>query len=157
GRFWGFLFVVFLFTLGNSSDAFLLLRSQQLGVAIALAPILWAFLHVVKTTSNTPGGALSDRIGRKPTLIVGWLIYAAVYFAFGRAAATWQAWALFGVYGLYFGLTEGTERAFVSDLVPASRRGTAFGWYYLAVGLGALPASLLFGELWDRVSSRVAF
>jgi MFS family permease len=157
GRFWGFLFVVFLFTLGNSTDAFLLLRAQQLGVAIALAPILWAFLHIVKTTSSTPGGALSDRIGRKPTLIAGWLIYAAVYFAFGRASATWHAWALFAVYGLFFGLTEGTERAFVSDLVPGSRRGTAFGWYYLAIGLGALPASVLFGELWDHVSPRVAF
>jgi MFS family permease len=143
--------------LGNSTDAFLLLRAQQLGVPIALAPILWAFLHVVKTMSSTPGGVLSDRIGRKPLLVAGWLLYAAVYFAFGRATVAWHAWALFGVYGIFFGLTEGTERALVTDIVPAARRGTAFGWYNLTIGLGALPASVIFGAIWDRSGSRVAF
>ena len=157
GRFWAYLAVILVFTLGNSTDAFLLLRAQQLGVPIALAPVLWAFLHVVKSASNTPGGALSDRIGRKPTLVAGWIIYAAVYFGFGRATAHWQAWALFGIYGLYFGLTEGTERAFVSDLVPPAKRGTAFGWYYLAIGIGALPASVIFGVIWERYSSTAAF
>lgn len=157
GRFWAFLVVVFVFTLGNSSDAFLLLRAQQLGVAVVLAPILWAFLNVVKSLSNTPGGALSDRVGRKPTLIAGWLIYAAVYLGFALASDSWHAWALFGVYGIFFGLTEGSERALVSDVVPANRRGAAFGWYYLAIGLGALPASVIFGVLWDRLGSHVAF
>ena len=156
-RFWAILGVILVFTLGNSTDAFLLLRAQQLGVPIALAPILWAFLHVVKALSSTPGGTLSDRIGRKPLLVAGWLLYAAVYFAFGRASAWWHAWALFGIYGIFFGLTEGTERALVTDIVPAARRGTAFGWYNLTIGLGALPASILFGALWDRFSSRVAF
>ena len=146
-----------LFTLGNSTDAFLLLRANQLGVAPALIPILWAMLHVVKSASSTPGGALSDRLGRRPLIVAGWLLYAAVYFAFGRAAATWQAWALFAVYGLYFGLTEGVEKALVADLVPADRRGAAFGWYNLAIGLAALPASLLFGALWDRWGSAAAF
>jgi len=157
GRFWGVLSVIFIFTLGNSTDAFLLLRAKQLGVPVALAPILWAVLHVVKSTSSTPGGALSDRIGRKPTLVAGWLLYAAVYFAFALADRSWQAWALFAVYGVFFGLTEGTERALVSDLVPAEHRGVAFGWYYLAIGAAALPASLLFGLLWDRLGSDVAF
>lgn len=157
GRFWSVLFVILLFTLGNSTDAFLLLRAQQLGVPIALAPILWAWLHIVKTASGTPGGMLSDRLGRKPLLVAGWLLYAVVYFAFGRASATWHAWALFGVYGVFFGLTEGTERALVADLVPLSRRGTAFGWYNLTIGIGALPASVIFGELWDHYSSRAAF
>ena len=157
GRFWAFLSVIFLFTLGNSTDAFLLLRAKQLGVPVALAPILWAFLHVVKSSTSTPGGILSDRIGRKPTLAAGWVIYAAVYFAFGVATSAWHAWALFGVYGLFFGLTEGTERALVADIVPLTRRGTAFGWYYLAVGLGALPASVLFGAIWDRFGSHLAF
>jgi MFS family permease len=157
GRFWKVLGVILLFTLGNSTDAFLLLRANQLGVPVALAPILWAALHVVKTASNVPGGALSDRIGRRPTLIAGWLLYALVYFGFARANAAWEAWALFAVYGVFFGLTEGSERALVADMVSLERRGTAFGWYNLAIGLGALPASLLFGFGWDRAGAPAAF
>jgi MFS family permease len=157
GRFWAFLGVLFVFTLGNSTDAFLLLRAADLGVAPALVPILWAMLHVVKSLSSTPGGALSDRLGRKPLLIAGWLVYAGVYFLLGRAGAEWQAWALFAVYGIYFGLTEGVEKALVADLVPADRRGAAFGWYNLALGLGALPASLIFGAIWDRWGAATAF
>jgi MFS family permease len=156
-RFWRVLGVIFVFTLGNSTDAFLLLRANQLGVPVALAPILWAALHLVKTASNVPGGALSDRIGRQWTLIAGWALYAAVYLAFGLAHTAWQAWALFGVYGLFFGLTEGSERALISDLVPLERRGTAYGWYNLAIGLGALPASLMFGFVWDRYGPATAF
>jgi MFS family permease len=156
-RFWMFLGAVLLFTLGNSTDAFLLLRATQLGVPVALAPILWAALHVVKTIASTPGGALSDRIGRKPTLIAGWTTYALVYLGFAVADAPWHAWALFAVYGVYFGLTEGTERAMVSDVVPALRRGAAFGWFHLTIGLGALPASLLFGLLWDSYGVATAF
>ena len=146
-RFWSFLVILLVFTLGNSTDAFLLLRAADLGVDAALIPILWAMLHVVKSAASTPGGALSDRIGRKPLLVAGWLVYAGVYFALGQATREWHAWALFAVYGVYFGLTEGVEKALVADLVPAERRGTAFGWYNLAIGLGALPASLLFGIL----------
>jgi len=156
-RFWRVLGVIFVFTLGNSTDAFLLLRANQLGVPVALAPILWAALHLVKTASNVPGGALSDRIGRQRTLIAGWTLYAAVYLGFGLAHTAWQAWALFGVYGLFFGLTEGSERALISDLVPLERRGTAYGWYNLAIGLGALPASLMFGFVWDRYGPATAF
>ena len=152
-----YLSVVTLFTLGNSSDAFLLLRARQLGIPVALLPVLWAAFHVVKSASSTPGGALSDRVGRRPLIVSGWLLFAAVYFAFGRATAAWHAWALFGVYGLFFGLTEGTEKALVADLVPATRRGAAFGWYNLAIGLAALPASLLFGAVWDRVGVASAF
>jgi MFS family permease len=114
-------------------------------------------LHVVKSAASTPGGALSDRIGRKPLLVAGWLIYAAVYLALGQASEAWHAWALFAVYGVYFGLTEGVEKALVADLVPAEKRGAAFGWYNLALGLGALPASLLFGLLWDRAGLATAF
>lgn len=155
--FWRIMIVIFVFTLGNSTDAFLLLRAHQLGVPVALAPILWAALHVVKSASSTPGGALSDRIGRRPTLVMGWLLYAAVYFGFARAGTAWQAWALFGVYGVYFGLTEGSERALVADLVIPERRGTAYGWYNLAIGLGALPASIMFGYVWDRAGASSAF
>ena len=157
GRFWAVLGVIVLFTLGNSTDAFLLLRATQLGVPAALVPILWAMLHVVKSAASTPGGTLSDTLGRKPLIVAGWLLYAAVYFAFGRATDAWQAWALFAVYGVFFGLTEGSEKALVADLVPAARRGAAFGWYNLAIGLAALPASLLFGALWDWRGPRAAF
>jgi MFS family permease len=155
--FWRVLGALFLFTLGNSTDAFLLLRAHQLGVPVALAPILWAALHVVKSASSTPGGSLSDRIGRRPTLVMGWGLYAAVYLGFARATSAWQAWALFGVYGIYFGLTEGAERALIADLVGVERRGTAFGWYNLAIGLGALPASIMFGYVWDHAGAPVAF
>ena len=156
-RFWLYLGVVFLFTLGNSTDAFLLLRANQLGVAVALAPILWAFLNLIKAALGTWGGALSDRIGRKPLIVAGWLIYAAVYFGFARANAQWHAWALFASYAVFYALTEGTEKALVADLVPKERRGAAFGWFNLAIGLGALPASLIFGAIWDRAGSASAF
>jgi len=155
--FWTFLASVLLFTLGNSTDAFLILRANQLGVSVALVPMLWAALHVVKSAASIPGGALSDRLGRKPLILVGWATYAAVYFGFARATESWQAWALFLAYGLFFGLTEGSERAMVADLVGRERRGTAFGWYNLAIGIGALPASLLFGVVWDRFGPTAAF
>jgi MFS family permease len=156
-RFWGFLVAVVVFTLGNSTDAFLLLRASQLGVAAPLIPVLWAALHVVKSASSTPGGALSDRVGRKPLIVGGWLLYALVYVGFARAGATWHAWALFAVYGVFFGLTEGSEKALVTDLVPSGERGRAFGWYNLAVGVAALPASLIFGRLWDHGGPALAF
>lgn len=107
GRFWAFLAVVLVFTLGNSTDAFLLLRAKELGVPVALAPIRWAVSSGVKSVSNIPGGALSDRIGRRPTLVAGWAVYALVYFLFARATQAWHAWALFAMYGIFFGLTEG--------------------------------------------------
>ena len=156
-KFWAYLTVVLLFTLGNSTDAFLLLRANQLGVPLALAPILWAVLNFVKAATGTYGGQLSDRLGRKPLIVGGWLLYAAVYFAFAWAGAPWQAWALFAVYGIFYGMTEGTEKALVADIVPHSRRGAAFGWYNLAIGLGALPASLIFGWIWDNYGAHSAF
>ena len=156
-NFWGYLTAVFIFTLGNSTDAFLLLRAHQLGVPLALTPILWATLHVVKSATSTHGGGLSDRVGRRPALIAGWSLYALVYLGFALASTQWHAWALFIVYGTYFALTEGPERALVADLVPEARRGTAFGWFHLTVGIGMLPASLLFGLIWDRAGASTAF
>lgn len=157
GRFWGYMGVVLLFTLGNSTDAFLLLRANQLGVAVALAPILWALLNFVKASAGTWGGGLSDRFGRKPLIIAGWGLYAGVYYGFSVATEPWHAWALFATYGLFYAFTEGTEKALVADIVPRARRGAAFGWYNLAIGLGALPASLIFGAIWDRAGSQMAF
>ena len=111
----------------------------------------------MKAATGTYGGQLSDRVGRKPLIVGGWLLYAAVYFAFALAGVVWQAWALFAVYGIFYGMTEGTEKALVADIVPTTRRGSAFGWYNLAIGLGALPASLIFGAIWDRSGAPNAF
>lgn len=155
--FWFALGPMVLFTLGNSTDAFLLLRASQLGVPTALVPLLWVALHAVKSAASTPGGALSDRVGRRPLIVAGWALYAAVYAGFALAEAQWHAWALFGLYGLVFGLVEGSEKALVADLVPAEVRGRAFGWYQGLVGAAALPASILFGWVWDAWSAPVAF
>jgi len=156
-RFWAYLFVILIFTLGNSTDAFLLLRANQLGVAVALAPVLWALLNLVKAAVGVWGGAASDRYGRKPLIVAGWTLYAFVYLGFALARVQWHAWALFAVYGLFYAMTEGTEKALVADLVPRLKRGAAFGWYNLAIGLGALPASLIFGAIWDRSGAPTAF
>jgi MFS family permease len=152
-----YLAIVLVFTLGNSTDAFLLLRAQALGVPIALLPAIWVALHVVKMAISIPGGLLSDRLGRKKVIVAGWVVYALVYAGFAVADRHWHAWALFAVYGIYFGLTEGVEKALVADLAPAHLRGSAFGLYHLAVGFGALPASLLFGLVWERFGAASAF
>jgi len=152
-----FLFILALFTLSNSSDAFLLLRARQAGVGAALIPLLWAALHVSKVGSSILGGDLSDRLGRKTLIVAGWLLYAAVYLAFAFVSTPTEAWILFLVYGIYFGLTEGTEKALVADLVGAERRGTAFGLYNLAFSVTVLPASLLMGALWAWRGAPTAF
>ncbi len=152
-----YLGIVGCFTLGNSTDAFLLLRASEAGVGTAWLPLLWAVLHVVKTSVSTPGGALSDRVGRKRLIVAGWVVYAAVYLGFGYASTPWQVWALMMAYGVYYGLTEGVEKALVADLVPAGSRGRAFGLYNLVLGLVALPASVLLGALWDWRGPVVAF
>jgi MFS family permease len=152
-----YLLIILVFTLGNSTDAFLLLRAQQLGVSVALLPAIWVVLHIVKMGFSVPGGILSDRLGRKKVIVTGWLVYALVYAGFGAASLNWHAWALFGVYGIYFGLTEGVEKALVADFAPVHLRGSSFGLYHLIVGLGAFPASLLFGLVWQRLGSSAAF
>ncbi|MBI3989460.1 MAG: MFS transporter [candidate division NC10 bacterium] len=156
-RFTTFLPIVALFTLGNSSDAFLLLRAEQVGVASAHLPLLWLLLHVVKSGSAVPGGILSDRFGRKVGIISGWIVYGAAYLGFANAEEVWQIWGLFAFYGLFFGLTEGVERALVADLVPAHAQATAFGLYHATIGFAALPASLLMGSLWERFGAPFAF
>ena len=152
-----FLGTILLFTLGNSTDAFLLLRAQHLGVPVTLLPMIWVVLHIVKMGFSVPGGMLSDRIGRKKVIVAGWIVYALVYAGFGQADQQWHAWALFAVYGIFFGLTEGVEKALVADLAPVHLRGSAFGLYHLVVGAGALPASLLFGLIWQKLGPAAAF
>jgi MFS family permease len=157
GQLLRFLLVVTLFTLGNSSDAFLLLRAQEVGVAVPHLPLLWMFFHVIKAGTGLPGGILSDVRGRRGAIIAGWLVYALAYLGFGAATQTWQIWALFAVYGLHFGLTEGVERALIADLVPADHRASAFGAYHFCIGIAALPSSLLMGFLYQRLGAPVAF
>lgn len=157
GRLKGLLLAVGLFALGNSSDAFLILRARELGVRLELIPIIWIVLHLSKSLLSIPGGLLSDRIGRRLTVLMGWMIYALVYVGFAYSWAAWQAWVLFAVYGLYFGLTEGVERAFVADVVRPEERGTAFGLYHFVIGIAALPASVVFGGVWQAVGFQAAF
>jgi MFS family permease len=149
--------VILLFSLGNASDSFLLLRFADVGVEPFWIPLLWSAIHVVKSTSSVFGGNWSDRLGRRNVIGAGWLVYAAVYAAFGVTESTPMLVIVFLIYGLYFGLTEGVEKAWVADLAPASVRGTAFGVYNALIGAGALGASLLFGFIWTRVSPSAAF
>jgi MFS family permease len=157
GNFKRFLFVIALFTLSNSSDAFLLLRAQQSGIAPATLPLLWMVLHISKFISSLVGGNLSDKLGRKKLIFSGWILYALVYVGFAFVDSAEGAWALFIIYGVYFGLSEGAEKALVADLVPPEKRGTAFGLYNLAFGITVFPASLLIGALWNEFGATTAF
>ena len=157
GQLRAYLLILLLFTLGNSSDAFLLLRAGELGVTPARLPLLWAFFHLIKMGSVFPFGALSDRIGRRGVIVAGWGVYAAAYLGFALATSELHIWLLFAGYGLFYGLTEGAEKALVADLAIPSERGAAFGWFNAAIGLGALPASLLFGVLWQWYGPLAAF
>jgi MFS family permease len=146
-----------LFTLANSTDAFLLLRARDCGVAVWQLPLLWAYFNGAKAAFGVPGGALSDRIGRLPTIALGWLIYTLSYAGLAFAAAPFHVWALFGFYALFFAATEGAERALIADLAGERTRGRAFGVFHACVGLAALPASILFGLWWKLFGPRAAF
>ncbi len=148
-RFRRFLLIIILFTLGNSSDAFLILRAQNAGLTVAGVLGMLLTFNLVYAVIASPAGALSDRFGRRRFLVVGWLIYALVYAGFAAASEGWHTWALMGVYGVYYGLTHGTAKAYVADLVPTDRRGTAYGVYNAAIGIMAFPASLIAGVLWQ--------
>ena len=152
-----FLVVLALFTLSNSSDSFLILRATESGVSVVMVPLLWAAHHGSKVFSSLLGGDLSDRLGRKRLIVSGWILYAAVYAGFAFATQTISIWILFLIYGIYFGLSEGAEKALVADLVQPEQRGTAYGLYNLAFGVTVFPASLLMGMIWDWKGPAVAF
>jgi MFS family permease len=152
-----FLVSLVVFTLGNSSDVFLLVRAGELGVPTAFLPLLWCVFHIVKSAGSYWSGGVVDRIGPRPLIIVGWMLYAVVYLLFALASEAWQIWALFLVYGVFYALTEPAEKTFVAMLVGGERKGLAFGWFNFAIGVAAMPSSLIFGWLYDQFNALVAF
>ncbi len=157
GRFKLFLIIMGIFTLGNSSDFFIVLRAQNLQVSIFNITLMLVLFNLTYAIVATPSGILSDKIGRRRVIVIGWTIYALVYLGFALSTSVWHMWVLFAAYGIYYGIVEGVARAFVADLVPAERRGTAYGYYQGVVGLMLLPASVLAGLLWDTVNSAAPF
>jgi len=156
-RFKLFLLIMGVFTLGNSSDFFVILRAQDLGTSVLHITVMLVLFNVTYAAVSMPAGILSDRMGRKRVIALGWAIYALVYLGFALSSTLWHIWVLFACYGIYYGIVEGVARAFVADLVPAERRGTAYGYYHGVVGLTLLPASLIAGWLWDVVSPAAPF
>ncbi len=152
-----FLVIVSIFTLGNSSDAFLVLRAQNLGMTVTGILLMLVMFNLIYSLVSTPAGSLSDRIGRRRLIIGGWLVYAAIYLGFALAQAAWQVWVLYVVYGLYYGLAYGTANAMVADLVPENLRGTAYGTYNAVLGILTFPASVIAGVLWQGVGSWKGF
>lgn len=148
-----FIAIVCLFEMGNSSDAFMVIRAQERGLSVAGILSMLVVFNLVYSLVSTPAGALSDVLGRRKVIAVGWFIYAVVYLGFGLARTGWHAWLLYAAYGFYYGLTYGTSKALVADLVSENVRGTAFGTYNAAVGLMAFPASFLAGILWQGVGA----
>jgi len=152
-----FLLGLGLFFVGNSSDAFLFLRAQNLGVPTLVVPLLYLIMNVIYALSAFPCGIVSDKIGRKAVLLMGFAIFFIVYLGFAFASSALVVWVLFPVYGLYYGLTDGVSKALVSDLAPPHLKATAFGTYYFVVGVVAFPASLIAGTLWQTVGPTFAF
>lgn len=152
-----YLLVLALFTLGNSSNMFLLLRARELGVPEAQVPVLWALVSVVAMLLSTPLSALSDRLGRQRLILSGWAVYGHFYLVLGLVGQSWALWPLFAGYGVFLAATEGAEKALVADLAPGALLGTAYGWFNLTTGIMLLPASLVFGGLWQSVGHVAAF
>lgn len=148
-RFKIFLIIIVLFALGNSSDAFLILRAQTVGLPVLGVLGMMLTFNVIYALLSGPAGALSDKVGRRQLIVAGWCVYGLIYLGFARVTAGWQAWGLMAVYGIYYALTEGVARAYVADLVRAEQRGTAYGLFNAVIGLTALPASLIAGVLWQ--------
>ncbi len=148
---------VFLFTLGNATDAFILLRLSDLGLPAPWVAALWSLHHVVKMAASYVGGAISDRAGRRIMILSGWALYALVYVAFAVTSSPHAAIVIFMIYGVYYGLVEPSEKAWIADLAPVHARATAMGYYQASIGLGALPASLAFGFLWSVYGASFAF
>ncbi|NOZ50309.1 MAG: MFS transporter [Chloroflexi bacterium] len=156
-RYRRFLVVMVLFTLGNSTDAFLILRAQSAGASVLLVLAMIAGFNLVYSLLATPAGALSDRIERRKVMVGGWLLYAVVYLGFAGAHSTWHFWLLYALYGVYYAFTEGVAKAVVADMAPSEQRGAAFGVYHAAIGLTVLPASVIAGLLWQGAGGWLGF
>jgi len=156
-RFKLFLGIMFVFTLGNSSDVFLILRAQNLGNSVLYILLMLILFNVVYAAVSTPAGILSDKLGRRRIIVLGWLAYVLTYLGFAVASTSWHIWLLFALYGVYYGLAEGVARAFVADLVPEDRCGTAYGLFHGVVGITLLPASVIAGWLWQTISPAAPF
>jgi len=148
-RFKLFILVLVLFTLGNSSDAFIILRGQERGLDVVQVMLMLMTFNLIYASLSGPLGALSDKIGRRKLIVGGWIAYGLVYLGFALSKTGWQIWTLFGLYGIYYAATEGVAKALIADLVAPERRGTAYGLYNAAIGLTAFPASLIAGLLWQ--------
>jgi MFS family permease len=156
-RFKIYMAILAVFTLGNTSDFFVILRAQNLGNSLIFVALILVMFNLIYSSVSAPAGMLSDKLGRRRLIMLGWVIYAVVYLGFAVANASWQVWFLFAAYGAYYAVTEGVSRAFVADLVPVDRKGTAFGWYYGVLSIFLLPASLIAGYLWSAVSPASSF
>jgi len=156
-RFKVFLAVMALFTLGNSCDFFVILRAQNLGSSVFHIVLMLVLFNATYAAVSLPAGRLSDRLGRRRIITLGWGVYVLVYLGFALASQLWQVWMLFAAYGIYYGMVEGVARAFVADLVPEEKRGTAYGLYHGVVGLTLLPASIIAGWLWQAYSPSTPF
>ena len=152
-----FLLANIVFTLGNSSNAFLILKAHEAGLAVALIPVIWIVYNLFCTLSSPVFGIVSDRVGRQPVIASSFLYYAVLYLLFGIAGSVWQVWALFAAYGVYYGLSEGVLRAYIADLVEEESRSTAYGIFNTGIGIALLPASVIMGLIWDAFGSRWAF
>lgn len=156
-RFKFFALAVFFFTLGNSSDAFLILRLKEAGVSTTYLPLMWGMLNLIKSLGNYPMGLIADKTSKKAVIISGWIVYGVVYLLFALVTTKVAVIIVFLLYGLYFSLTEGVERAFIADIVEEDVRGRAYGLYNFAIGVSALPASIIFGSIWQTFSYKAAF
>lgn len=155
-------FILFLisnivFTLGNSSNVFLILKAREAGLRVVMIPVIWIVYNIFCALSSPVFGSLSDRIGRKPIIISSFIYYSIVYFLFGISNSLWIIWALFGAYGIYYGLSDGIFRAYIADLVTPQQRATAYGLFNTGIGIALFPASLIMGTIWDNFGSKWAF
>ncbi len=156
-RYWFFLAIIFVFTLGNSTDALLLVKANEAGIKVAFIPLVYLITSLVSVVAAIPAGTLSDRIGKEKLLVAGFLIYAVVYLFFGLNVGEGALFVLFALYGLYSAATDGIQKAFVADVTDANKKGTALGIYNALLGITLLPASLIAGILYDRVNSSIPF
>jgi MFS family permease len=156
-RFKLLLIIMAVFNLGNSSDFFIILRAQNMGSSVLYITLMLVLFNITYSSFSIPAGRLSDRLGRRRVIGMGWAVYAVVYLGFALVSSLWQVWLLFACYGIYYGMVEGVARAFVADLVVEERRGTAYGLYHGVLGLTLLPASLIAGWLWDAVNPAAPF